>query len=321
MRAGSLVSPPPLSRLLVRAGRLCHLSSCVQAASATSPRACRQPLPPLLVRAGSLVSPPPLSRLLVRAGSLCHLSSCGQAASLAHHRWRWYLYFFIFVADCMPSMSQIAYPQCPSACSIYLFWALVCLQLIALACTQAGVLPSNSCTVDMCAGRGGKTCALAMCGTDDSATTVTYDIDPNTVRDLRVRLARSSCAHLCCVADENTPAAVAQAVSEHRQQYEKQRLTQRADYSGGVADVVLVDAPCSRLGILRRGYVKRRCSTCTCWWVVCFVGRRCLRSAHGWRVQTKYCACSARTRHAFACVCVHIEWTFVVMPVVCFGWS
>jgi 16S rRNA (cytosine967-C5)-methyltransferase len=91
-------------------------------------------------------------------------------------------------------------------------------QLVALA---TGAQPGDV-VIDLCAGRGGKTLALAAM-MQDRGTLWAHDVDPRTLADLRPRLAR---AKVACVR-EGLP-------------------------SQGSADVVLVDAPCSSTGVLRR---------------------------------------------------------------------
>lgn len=76
--------------------------------------------------------------------------------------------------------------------------------------------------VDLCAGRGGKTLALAAALDDDGAVFVN-DVDARALADLRGRVRRLG---LTSVRD--------------------------ARPDDGSADVVLVDAPCSSLGVLRR---------------------------------------------------------------------
>jgi 16S rRNA (cytosine967-C5)-methyltransferase len=91
-------------------------------------------------------------------------------------------------------------------------------QLIALA-TEA---KPGDVVVDLCAGRGGKTLALASMMENRGRIHV-HDVDANALKDMKPRLAR---AKVTCVV-EGLP-------------------------EEGTADVVLVDAPCSSLGTLRR---------------------------------------------------------------------
>jgi 16S rRNA (cytosine967-C5)-methyltransferase len=78
--------------------------------------------------------------------------------------------------------------------------------------------------VDLCAGRGGKTLALAA-ALQDRGRLIVHDVDERARRDLRGRVRRLG---LRCV-EETAPEAIA-----------------------GRVDVVVVDAPCSSLGVLRR---------------------------------------------------------------------
>jgi 16S rRNA (cytosine967-C5)-methyltransferase len=87
----------------------------------------------------------------------------------------------------------------------------------------AGARPGDV-VVDLCAGRGGKTLALAAC-MEDRGRLLVHDVDERALRDLRGRVRRLG---LRCV-EETAPEAVA-----------------------GQADIVVVDAPCSSLGVLRR---------------------------------------------------------------------
>jgi 16S rRNA (cytosine967-C5)-methyltransferase len=93
-------------------------------------------------------------------------------------------------------------------------------QQVALACDVG----PDDIVVDLCAGRGGKTLALAAM-MEDRGRLIVHDVDARTLRDLRGRVRRLG---LRCV-EELPPEDVA-----------------------GRADVVLVDAPCSSLGVLRR---------------------------------------------------------------------
>ena len=74
--------------------------------------------------------------------------------------------------------------------------------------------------LDLCAGAGGKSLLLAA----QRARVLAYDVDRERLQRLRARAARARAAHLIEIVDQPRP-----------------------------ADRVLVDAPCSELGILRRG--------------------------------------------------------------------
>jgi 16S rRNA (cytosine967-C5)-methyltransferase len=87
----------------------------------------------------------------------------------------------------------------------------------------ADVAPGDI-VVDLCAGRGGKTLALAA-ALQDRGRLIVHDVDERALRDLRGRVRRLG---LRCV-EETPPEALA-----------------------GQVDVVVVDAPCSSLGVLRR---------------------------------------------------------------------
>jgi len=87
----------------------------------------------------------------------------------------------------------------------------------------ADVAPGDV-VVDLCAGRGGKTLALAA-AMQDRGRLIVHDVDERALRDLRGRVRRLG---LRCV-EETAPEALA-----------------------GQVDVVVVDAPCSSLGVLRR---------------------------------------------------------------------
>jgi 16S rRNA (cytosine967-C5)-methyltransferase len=87
-------------------------------------------------------------------------------------------------------------------------------------CIEAGVEPGAT-VVDLCAGRGGKTLALAA-AMNDEGTLYVHDVDAKALADMQPRLKR---AGVTCV---------------------------RTLDGAPQADVVLVDAPCSSWGPLRR---------------------------------------------------------------------
>ncbi len=91
-------------------------------------------------------------------------------------------------------------------------------QLVALACAPA----PGDVVVDLCAGRGGKTLALAALMDNRGALHV-HDVSARALADMKPRLTR---AGVTCVREGLPPP--------------------------GSADVVLVDAPCSSVGTLRR---------------------------------------------------------------------
>lgn len=100
-------------------------------------------------------------------------------------------------------------------------------QLVALA-TEA--LPGES-AVDYCAGRGGKTWVLAAL-VAPSGSVLAWDIDEDLRRELRGgRMERAGATNLVHVPEKQPMPKVS---------------------GGGTADVVLVDAPCSSSGVLRR---------------------------------------------------------------------
>lgn len=102
-------------------------------------------------------------------------------------------------------------------------------QLVAQA---VGARPGEL-VVDLCAGSGGKTLALAA-DMGDRGRLVAVDVEPLRLEDLSVRARR---AQLGCI-ERRTGDARHPALLEDLR---------------GRADAVLVDAPCTGLGILRRG--------------------------------------------------------------------
>lgn len=94
-------------------------------------------------------------------------------------------------------------------------------QLVAVACAVG----PGDVVMDLCAGRGGKTLALAAM-MENTGRLLVHDVDRAALKALHGRLAR---AGVGCVVD---------AVE--------------AGLVPGMADVVLVDAPCTSVGVLRR---------------------------------------------------------------------
>jgi 16S rRNA (cytosine967-C5)-methyltransferase len=93
---------------------------------------------------------------------------------------------------------------------------------------EAAVAPGDV-VVDLCAGRGGKTLGLAA-AMHNAGRVLAHDVDAAALRDLLGRLARSGASCVEVIDDvEALPGRV-----------------------GDGADVVLVDAPCSSTGVLRR---------------------------------------------------------------------
>merc|ERR1712060_429068 len=100
-------------------------------------------------------------------------------------------------------------------------------QLVAMA-TEA--LPGES-AVDYCAGRGGKTWGLASL-VAPSGSVLAWDVEEDLRRELRGgRMERAGASNLVQVAEKRPTPEVP---------------------GGGTADIVLVDAPCSSSGVLRR---------------------------------------------------------------------
>jgi 16S rRNA (cytosine967-C5)-methyltransferase len=91
-------------------------------------------------------------------------------------------------------------------------------QAAALACA----VKAGDVVVDYCAGRGGKTLALAM-EMENRGSLCIHDVDAGALRDMAPRLARAGVTNVVHVLPEL-----------------------------GGADVVLVDAPCTSSGVLRR---------------------------------------------------------------------
>ncbi|MGZ6804904.1 MAG: RsmB/NOP family class I SAM-dependent RNA methyltransferase, partial [Nocardioidaceae bacterium] len=97
-------------------------------------------------------------------------------------------------------------------------------QLMALALAAAPLDGPDRLWVDLCAGPGGKAALLAQLAADRGARLVAVELQPH-----RARLVRSSGVRDVVVADGCAP-----------------------PLAGGSADRVLLDAPCSGLGALRR---------------------------------------------------------------------
>ena len=95
-----------------------------------------------------------------------------------------------------------------------------------LVVEAAGVQPGMR-VLDLCAGRGGKTIALASQMRDEGRVDA-YDVDARALRDLAPRIQRAGL-----------------------------RSVRTVDAPDGAYDVVVVDAPCSSLGTLRRAPDRR----------------------------------------------------------------
>ena len=93
---------------------------------------------------------------------------------------------------------------------------------------MSGVTPGDV-VVDLCAGRGGKTLGLAAL-LENRGRLLAHDIDARALRDLRGRLPRSGASTVEVFDDVDALAADVE----------------------GRADIVVVDAPCSSTGVLRR---------------------------------------------------------------------
>ena len=106
-------------------------------------------------------------------------------------------------------------------------------QLIAVA----GRAQKNECVVDFCAGRGGKTLALAA-SMENTGRLVATDVDAGALRDLQTRLKRARATWVESLHLSDAPAQLLPAELKDLQHQ---------------ADLVLVDAPCSSLGAWRRG--------------------------------------------------------------------
>ena len=102
-----------------------------------------------------------------------------------------------------------------------------------LADVAAACAPTKPLVVDYCAGAGGKTLAIAA-RLGNTGRVVATDVDGNKLEELRRRARRAG-------------VSVAQAISIDVASWPTQ-----IDALRGKADVVLVDAPCSGIGALRR---------------------------------------------------------------------
>lgn len=101
-------------------------------------------------------------------------------------------------------------------------------QLVALVVADAGLRGSDSTWLDLCAGPGGKTALLAAVGAPRGARVIANDRAPHRAR-LVVEAVRTSAATQVVISDGRRPA-----------------------WPSGTFDRVLVDAPCTGLGALRR---------------------------------------------------------------------
>jgi 16S rRNA (cytosine967-C5)-methyltransferase len=104
-------------------------------------------------------------------------------------------------------------------------------QLVAELCAP----PPGSLLVDACAGAGGKTLALAAM-MQNRGRILAFDVDEHKLRELKLRARRAGLSNIetRCLTDEGLQHLVAERVV------------------GRGAERVLVDAPCSGLGVLRR---------------------------------------------------------------------
>jgi 16S rRNA (cytosine967-C5)-methyltransferase len=100
-------------------------------------------------------------------------------------------------------------------------------QVIAL---ETGAAPGET-VVDLCAGRGGKTLALAAM-MQNAGRLLAFDVDDARLSDLAPRLVRAGVE--CATVDRLSPDGAAPTTLHE------------------AADLVLVDAPCSQVGTLRR---------------------------------------------------------------------
>ena len=106
---------------------------------------------------------------------------------------------------------------------------------LTVACAHGGTAagPASKLVIDLCAGAGGKTLAIAA-RLGNRGRIISADVDARKLEELRrrARRARVTSAQTIHLADGRWPAAL--------------------DALRGKADVVLVDAPCSGIGALRR---------------------------------------------------------------------
>jgi 16S rRNA (cytosine967-C5)-methyltransferase len=137
--------------------------------------------------------------------------------------------------------------------------------------------------VDFCAGAGGKTLAIGAC-MRSTGPLYAFDTSAHRLDALKPRLARSGLSNV-------HPAAIA-----HERDDRIKRLA-------GKIDRVLVDAPCSGLGTLRRNPDLKWRQTCPRRWKSWWSSRRrsckappaCSSRAGGWSMPPAAC-CRRRTR-------------------------